>query len=111
MFRESSHGQLGRKGGGQVVGGGGEQVGGVGEGGDGWVGQVSNLNFRTNIPSGNESRDICPGDFCPRRRLSKETLIQGDCCPRRLLSKEDFCPTITCILVQGRNIAKIKIIL
>ena len=56
MFRESSHGQLGRKGGGQVVGGGGEQVGGVGEGGDGWVGQVSNLNFRTNIPSGNKSR-------------------------------------------------------
>ena len=55
MFRESSHGQLGREGGGQVVGGGGEQVGGVGEGGDGWVGQVSNLNFRTNIPSGNES--------------------------------------------------------
>ena len=55
MFRESSHGQLGREGGGQVVGGGGEQVGGVGEGGDGWVGQVSNLNFRTNIPSGNKS--------------------------------------------------------
>ena len=35
MFRESSLGQLGREGGGQVVGGGGEQVGDVGEGANG----------------------------------------------------------------------------
>ena len=61
------------------------------------------------------------GDSCPRRRLSKghlskETLVRGDISPRRQLSKETFVQggllskeTITCILVQGRSMAKIKI--
>ena len=49
-------------------------------------------------------------------QLSKETLVQGDISPRRLLSKETLVQvrlwskeTIICILVQGRNIAKIKL--
>ena len=61
------------------------------------------------------------GDSCPRRRLSKghlskETLVRGDISPRRQLSKETFVQggllskeTITCILVQGRSMAKLKI--
>ena len=70
--------------------------------------------------------NICPRDSCPRRhlskeqlskgQLSKETLVQGDISPRRQLSKETLVQvrlwskeTITCILVQGRNIARIKL--
>ena len=39
-------------------------------------------------------------DFCPRRLLSKQTIVQGDFCLRRLLSKEtfvqaDFCPKLS----------------
>ena len=78
MFRESSHGQLGREGGGQVVGGGGEQVGGVGVGGGGWVGQVSNLNFRTNIPSGNESNILSLSEEWEERKCFSQPQFSTD---------------------------------
>ena len=52
--------------------------------------------------------DSCPSNICPRRQLSKETVIQGDNCPRKTYVQGDFRPrrhlskeTVTCILVQG----------
>ena len=53
MKGESNQGQLGREGGGQVVGAGGEEVD-VGQGGDGGVGGRP-FHFRNNKPSGNVS--------------------------------------------------------
>ena len=45
-----------------------------------------------------QGRLLSKEDYCPRRHLSKETIVQGDNCPRRLLSKEtfvqgDYCPS------------------
>ena len=44
--------------------------------------------------------DNCPRDFCPRRQLSKETIVQGDFFPRKTfvqvtVLQGDFCPRKT----------------